>query len=138
MNALTTMTAASVATDAVCPKCAVTFSPRRKDQLFCSRECQKTASQNSTRGPRMVAESADEARRQEHRAGRMRSLSNSFFETHPRYRAAFIVALIAEARWVKELRGWLTRREALKKWQHHQGTGRLHIAQCLDDFCQDV
>jgi hypothetical protein len=139
MNALTTMNAASpVATDAVCPKCAVTFSPRRKDQRYCGKPCAKAATRNATRGPRTVTESAHEARRQEERTGRMLSLSNSFFETHPRYRAAFTVDLIAEARRKAELRGWLTRKEALRPWQHHQGTGRLHIAQCLDDFCQEV
>lgn len=121
-----------------CPKCDAAFIRARSNQKYCSNRCAKAATRNATRGPRTVAESSHEARRQEQRAGCMLSLSNSFFETHPRFRAAYMVELIAEARGKAELRGWLTRKEAMRPWQHHQGTGRLHIAQCLDDFCHDI
>jgi hypothetical protein len=115
----------------ICPKCATDFVQARSNQRYCSSRCAKAATRNATRGPRTVAESAQEARRQEQRSGQLLSLSNTFFETHPRYRAAFLVDLIAEARSKAELRGWLTRREALTPWQNHKGTGRLHIAQLL-------
>lgn len=117
-----------------CPKCQVPFVPARSNQTYCSKACQK----NAARAPRTVATSAEERRRQELRFGRLRGLSDSFFETHPRYRSAFMIDLIEEARNNAELRGWLTRREQLRRWDHHSGTGRLHIAHCLDHFCSET
>jgi hypothetical protein len=121
-----------------CPKCMTDFVRARSNQKYCSRLCAKAATRNATRGPRTVAERAEEARRQELRAGRMLSLANSFYETHVRFRAAFLVDLITEARGNAELREWLTRRDAVTPWRYRNGTGRLHIAQCLDDFCKGV
>lgn len=37
-----------------CPRCAVVFRPRRKDQRYCRKECAKASSRNASRGPRKV------------------------------------------------------------------------------------
>ncbi|MBD1204751.1 MAG: hypothetical protein H9533_11510 [Rhodobacteraceae bacterium] len=70
--------------------------------------------------------------------GRLKGLSDALFETPPKYRTAFMLALINEGRRKSELRGWLTQRELLLQWVHHEGSGRLHIVQCLDHFCREV
>lgn len=49
-----------------------------------------------------------------------------------------MVSLLEEARRSSELRQWLTQRDMLRGWDYHSGTGRLHIAQCLDHFCSEV
>lgn len=117
-----------------CPKCNAEFVPVRTDQKYCSQTCRK----NATRGPRTVADSPTEKRRQEMRLGRLQALSDAFFETPPIYRAAFMIALINEAKRNKELRVWITQRDLMRQWLHQEGTGRLHIAQCLDHFCSEA
>lgn len=128
----------STSLQTICPRCEIGFIPSRSNQKFCSRICQKTSTQNATRIPRTTADSAEERRRQGFRAGRLKGLSDAFYDTLPTYRAAFMVALIAEARVKAELRKCLTKRELLRVWNHHPGTGRLHIAHCLDHFCGEV
>lgn len=120
--------------EVACPKCAVPFVPARSNQTYCSKACQK----NATRAPRTVAASNEERRRQECRSGRLQGLSDTFFETPPKYRTAFMLALINEGRRKSELRAWLIQRELLCHWVHHEGSGRLHIVQCLDHFCREV
>lgn len=122
----------------VCPHCGEEFTRRRKDQRFCQRACQKAATNNAARGSRTVSDSADERRRQSHRSQRLKSLTDAFYGTMPIYRAAFMVALIAEARGNSEMRKWLTLRGLLRCWEYHRGTGRLHIVHCLDHFCREV
>ena len=128
----------STSLQTTCPRCEIGFIPSRSNQKFCSRLCQKATSLHVTRLPRTIANSAEERRRQGFRSGRLKGLSDAFYETLPSYRAAFMVALIAEARGKTELRKWLTQRELLRVWNHHPGTGRLHIAHCLDHFCSEV
>ncbi|RGP37729.1 hypothetical protein D1012_07390 [Pseudotabrizicola alkalilacus] len=121
-----------------CPRCQVPFLPRRKDQKYCGKPCAKAASRNVTRGPRMVAESAEAARIHEFRKGRLRGLSHALHETPPAYRAAFLQRLIAEGRGNSELRRLVTVRALLRSWVRDEGTGRLHIAHVLDHFCREV
>lgn len=35
-----------------CPRCSAAFTPKRKDQHYCGRQCQKAATHNIARGPR--------------------------------------------------------------------------------------
>lgn len=121
-----------------CPHCRAVFVPARSNQTYCATACQKAATHNSTRGPRNVTDSPEERRRQSDRLKRLQGLSDGFFTTLPMYRPEFMQALIALARRTKELRVWLTKRDALGCRRHHQGTGRLHIAFCLDHYCQQV
>lgn len=128
----------SASLQTACPKCSVEFIPARSNQKFCSRLCQKAATGNATRGPRTVAASPEERRRQSNRSNRLQNLSDAFFETLPTYRAEFMEKLIAEGRGNRELRKWLTKWEAIGCRAHSRGTGRLHIAFCLDAYCREV
>lgn len=129
-----------------CPKCAEAFQPKRRDQRYCSRTCQKASTNNVARGPRTIAASWEARRRHEVRTGRVRCLSHALYETPPAYRAEFLQRLIAEARRNAELRRLVTERDMLRSWHRlrgegfdgRQGTGRLHIAHVLDHFCRSV
>jgi hypothetical protein len=133
------MTLASVACGgATCPTCKMEFLAKRSNKKFCSRGCQKVATHNTSRPPRTVAGSPDERRRHATRSKRLQGLTDALFETPPRYRAEFMEKVISEARGKAELRQWLTKREALGCRWHNQGTGRLHIAFCLDHYCKEI
>lgn len=121
-----------------CPYCVEVFEPKRKGQKYCSRQCQKAATNHQARGSRKVADSWEEKRRQEERTGRVKGLSHAFYETPPAYRAAFLEELIAEARNNVELRDLVTARAYLRSWDRDEGTGRLHIAHVLDHYCREV
>lgn len=130
----------------ICPQCLLPFAPRRKDQRYCGRPCQKAATNNAARGPRLIAYSPEARRVQEHRKGRLKGLSDALYETPPAYRAAFLERLIGEARGNAELRCLMTNREILRSWARLRGnrdaggagTGRLHIAHVLDHYCREV
>lgn len=131
---------------ATCPRCATEFAPKRRDAVYCSRQCQKAATNNAARGPRRIADSAEARRIHENRKGRVKALSDSLYETPPAYRADFMQRLIAEARGNAELRCLVTNREMLRSWARLRGnrdaggagTGRLHIAHVLDHYCREV
>lgn len=108
----------------VCPQCAEAFQPKRRDQRYCNRQCQKAATNHNTRGSRKVADSWDEKRRHETRTGRVWGLSNALYEAPPAYRAEFMERLIAEARGNAELRRPVTARAYLRSWDRDEGTGR--------------
>jgi hypothetical protein len=121
-----------------CARCQTIFPPKRTDQRYCQKACAKAASRNSTRGSRKLAESPEAARIHESRKGRIRGLSQSFYETPPAYRAAFLQRLILEARTNTELRTLVTDRAFIRSWARETGTGRLHIAHVLNHFCHEV
>ncbi|UWQ15666.1 hypothetical protein K3556_07280 [Aliiroseovarius sp. M344] len=121
-----------------CPHCGTEFHPKRTNQMYCNRQCAKTATRNTNRGPRKSKESSDAKRVQEVRQGRCKGLSHAFYETPPVYRSEFVERLIGEARGVAELRRLVTTRQLLKCWDRDDGTGRLHIAHVLDHYCQEV
>lgn len=121
-----------------CPRCQFAFVPSRSNQKYCSRPCQKAATLHTARGPRTKADSAEERRRQEGRKNRLRGLSAAFFGTSPAYRAEFMEKLIAEGRGNRELRQWMIKREFLVSWFRYEGTGWLHIANCLDHYSLEV
>jgi len=123
-----------VKAETTCLVCARSFLPSRKDQRYCSRQCQR----NATRPPRKIADSTAARRTHETRKGRIEGLSNAFYETHPAYRAEFMEKLIVEARGNAELRRLITVRALLRSWLRRRETGRLHIAHVLDHYCQEV
>ncbi|PVA11554.1 hypothetical protein DC366_00860 [Pelagivirga sediminicola] len=132
------MTNATAGAEAVCPRCGDTFTPKRTNQRYCIRSCQKAATRNAKRRPQRVDCSAAAQRRQEGRGKRIRGLSHAFYETPPAYRAEFLERLIVEARRLAETRRLVTAREYLRSWGRDEGTGRLHIAHVLDHYCQEV
>lgn len=122
----------------ICPKCAEAFQPKRKNQRFCCRQCQKAETNNQARGSQAIAQSGEAKRRHEVRKGRIRGLSHALYETPPTYRAEFLERLIAEARGNAELRSLTTDRYFLRSWDRDEGTGRLHVAHVLDHYCREV
>lgn len=121
-----------------CAKCATSFSPRRKDQRFCSKPCAKAATRNASRGTRELEFSVTARRTHEVRKGRIKGLSHGLYETPPAYRSDYLQRLIAEGRGNAELRRLVTVRDLLRSWGRDEGTGRLHIVHILDHFCQEV
>lgn len=121
-----------------CPRCSQSFTPKRSDAAYCSRPCQKAATNNAARGPRLIAESPEARRAHENRKGRIKGLSDALYETPPAYRADFMQRLITEARGNAELRCLVTNRKMLRSWARDEGTGRLHIAHVLDHYCREV
>jgi hypothetical protein len=121
-----------------CARCNQSFDQKRTDQRFCSKSCARAASRNATRGQRTLAHSGEARRTHETRCGRVRGLSNAFYETPPTYRAAFLERLIAEGRGNADLRRLVTLRDLLRSWARQEATGRLHIAHVLDHYCCEV
>lgn len=131
-------TGAPSAANLCCPRCSTQFQPRRKNQMYCGRDCAKAATRNSKRSPRTIKDNPSAKRTHENRAGRCKSLSLYLYETPPEYRAEYLEKLIAEGRKVKELRDLVTRRHLLESWLRGKNTGHLHIAHVLDHYCQEV
>lgn len=121
-----------------CPQCSAEFHRKRKNQMYCNRDCAKAATRNATRQSRTVKDNPSAKRICEDRSGRCKNLSVYFYETPPAYRAEYLEKLIVEGRKVKELRTFVTTRALLKSWSRGEGTGRLHIAHLLDHYCQEV
>jgi hypothetical protein len=121
-----------------CLRCGDEFIADRTNKKYCTPICQKSATRNTARAPRVVADSGEERRRQAIRSRRIQNLTDALFETPPRYRAEFMQKLIVVARRNLELREWLTKREAMGCRAHQDKTGRLHIAFCLDHYCREV
>lgn len=80
--------------DPFCPKCGVQFQPRRRNQRFCDRECQRVATKHSARGSRAVE---NDQRNRDHyeRAAR---LCYDFNRMAPWKRPAYLSRLIVAAK----------------------------------------
>lgn len=94
----------------ICPSCALSFAPKRKDQRYCAKQCARKATRNATTGTRKVAEGPEARRSREFLKGCVVGLSHALYETPPQYRAAFMQRLIAVARGSAQLRELLTNR----------------------------
>ena len=83
---------------ATCPACAEPFEPRRRDQRYCSRPCQKAATHNATRGPRTTE--ASPAQRYEKRRKRalLVWLNTTYYETPPAQRLGLLKGWLDAAR----------------------------------------
>lgn len=77
-----------------CLICQTEFTPKRKDQRYCGRACQK----NATRGSRKAADSWDEMRRALYHSDLARRHAEHFYTIPPAGRLAFVVDIIRTAR----------------------------------------
>lgn len=144
MNALTKMTATSVATDAACPKCAATFSPRRKDQRYCSKPCAKAATRNAARGPRTVDFSPELRRRSRMHYDKAMRLAEMVYTMPPNKRLGFMADLIRLAReGERTLRNILTDPTLLRASPDDEGlffrrspASYRTISQTADAYCR--
>lgn len=125
-----------------CPSCGRTFHPRRKDMRYCQKSCARSATRNATQNSRTLEHSPNAKRRSEERTERILNLTRAYYDTPPAWRAAFLEALIEEARQKSELAIALTKRAALHPWRPYRcpegGVMRRHIAAELDHYCQEV
>lgn len=122
--------------DRFCPKCGVQFTPKRKDQRFCDRVCQK----NATRGSQKAADSKDCARNLETRRHRGHLLHDMLLRKHPSDRPAFLDEIVTAARehdWF--LRTKLTDRRYLSPRAAHgtsEGNRWAYLVQEIDQHCR--
>ncbi len=62
-----------------CPQCNLVFGPKRSNQKFCSRVCQKAATHNTSRGSRK----SENARRNERHYARAKDLAEMIYSAPP-------------------------------------------------------
>lgn len=123
-----------------CPQCGVQFQPRRSNQRFCDRECQKASSTNAARGSQSAAVSNAAARALEAQGHRGTMLYQMLLRKHPTERPAFLDEIIVAARdhdW--NLRRRLTDRRLLALSAAY-GTSEwsrwAYIVQSIDQHCR--
>jgi len=86
------MTASLPATS--CPTCAMLYVPRRTNQRYCKRACQK----NATRGPQVTEASGEAKRRAIMHNDLARRLAERLYSMPPRERLGFIAEVVETAR----------------------------------------
>ena len=79
--------------DPVCPKCLCTFTQKRKNQRYCSRPCQKSATNNAARGSR----DRENTLRNDAHYGRAAWLAYDLYRMSPTKRRAMLLAILEAA-----------------------------------------
>lgn len=82
----------------VCPKCQTQFTPKRSNQKYCSKECQKKSSRNTNRGSRTI-EQKDRDRLHYDRA---RRFAEMVYYVPVDERLGAMKAIIDSAHWPEE------------------------------------
>lgn len=77
----------------LCPTCCQSFTPRRKDQRYCSKPCAKAATRNAARGPRVI----ENRRRSAAHYDRASWLSYDLNRMHPERQRALLLAILEAA-----------------------------------------
>jgi len=77
----------------ICPRCAQGFTPRRRDAVYCSRQCQRAATRHSARGSR----EAEHRQRSQCHYERAAWLSYDLNRMPPARRRAMLLALLEAA-----------------------------------------
>ena len=127
-----------------CPRCGMSFEPRRKDQKFCQRACAKAASRNASRGSRSVADSWSERARCRKHNRRAMELAAWLYTTPPAERLGLMQELIEAAReYDAQLRGVLTdprllRASPQEPWLFFRRSPGAYktISQAADAYCR--
>lgn len=115
-----------------CPACHEVFERKRANQKYCGRKCQRNA---AAKGKRTVAASKTQRRICETDKEVYGSLTISFYETPPKYRAEFMERLISEGRRLAKVQRILKKRVPF--W-HYSYRGMLPIQQVFYHYCQEV
>lgn len=119
-----------------CPHCSTPFTPRRKDQKFCTRPCAKAASRNAKRGSQKIADNRYAARLADMQRSRAFLLNDALNCRPPTERPAFMETLLRAAR---EDDGHLRRILSDRRPLWDMGAdyaGRPNLSRTLDDYCQ--
>lgn len=119
-----------------CPQCSTPFTPRRKDQKFCTRLCAKAGSRNAKRGSQKIADNRYVARLADMQRSRAFLLNDALYCKPPTERPAFMEAILRAAR---EDDGHLRRILSDRRPSWDMGSdyaGRPNLPRTLDDYCQ--
>lgn len=113
-----------------CPGCSATFMPKRSNQNYCSRECQRRTSRNATRGNRST-ENRQRSWRHYERADR---LSEMIYNAPPQDRLGVMKHILDFIPHDAGLRNILTDRELHMK--PPRADSRMNIAKAADAYTQ--
>ncbi|MCU9839673.1 hypothetical protein OEZ49_18010 [Ruegeria sp. WL0004] len=109
-----------------CPVCGIEFIPRRSNQQYCSRCCQK----NATRGDRYF----ENFERSEVEAARARHLMDMLYGAPPGERLGVMKDILSFVPCDSGLRNILTRPELLRDAPFSSSRGRMNIAKAADAY----
>jgi hypothetical protein len=119
-----------------CPRCRVAFTPKRRNQRYCTPACQKKATRNTARGSQKLADNPSVRYLAERHRGRAFLLNDSLYRKLPTERPAFMEAILRAARggdW--HLRRILTDSRAMLDFGGDYA-GRPNLVRTLDHYCQ--
>lgn len=124
----------------LCPACLTKFTRQRRNQQFCSRDCQK----NASRGSRKVSDSWEAKRRSHAHYSRALWLAHDLYTSPPNQRLGFMAEIITAARTHDaQLRGILTDPRLLCASRDSPGlffrrcpASYKTIAQAADRYCR--
>ena len=94
-SALPAKSSANLPSITTCPRCGATFKPR-SNKIFCTRDCARATTRNSTRGPR--ANASDERYRNYRSFGRLHWLNETYYTTPPGARLGLLKSWLDMAR----------------------------------------
>lgn len=118
-----------------CAGCEQLFTPARRNQVYCSRPCQRATTRNAKRGSQKIVDSKSAKRLSEAQRQRAWLLNDELYRKSPCKRPAFLEVILESARgsdW--HLRRILTdsRRFADLSLDH---AGRPNLVRTVDDYC---
>lgn len=73
-----------------CPRCGITFQPKRRNQRYCTTDCQKKASRNSARGSTSATDSADRRHTKRRQRATLAWLNETYYTTPPGQRLGLL------------------------------------------------
>lgn len=82
----------------ICPRCGSSFQPRRTNQIYCHRKCQKTATHNANRGSRSASESPERRHEKRRQRATLAWLNETFYGTKPGLRLGLLKEWLDYAR----------------------------------------
>lgn len=83
---------------AACPGCGVAFTPKRKNQIYCTPPCQKRTTRHAKRGPRNATDSQEVRYTKRRNLGRLMWMNETFYGTPPNERLGLLMGWLNEAR----------------------------------------
>lgn len=129
------------ATERTCLRCSLRFTPRRKDQVYCSKPCAKAATRNKSRGSRHF----ENRKRTSFHYDRAARLAFDLYRMSADERRAMILAILESASGAEApLRNILLDPALLKArrsssigkiYPDSKYSGSLNVAQMVNRFC---
>lgn len=118
-----------------CVSCETAFIRKRKDQRYCSRHCQKGATQNASRGSQRSADSVTSRLQAERLRGRAWLLTDELYKVPPVDRPTFMETIRHSAKTDWHLRRILTDQRNIRDLTTDYA-GRPNLTRSMDDYCR--